>query len=94
MIRGCQKKILFVEGNENSPFETAYFVLRKDAESGASGEDDIVRAADMIINERLPEENRKQKKRERLKRIFLFLLSAVCGSVIGGGAVALLMVLS
>ena len=42
MIRGCQKKILFVEGNENSPFETAYFVLRKDAESRASGEDDTI----------------------------------------------------
>jgi hypothetical protein len=93
MLKGCQKKILFVEGNENSPFETAYFVLRKELEGGF-GDDDIVRAADLIINERLPEEKRKQKKKDRLKRAVLLFLSGMSGFIVGGGTVAFIALLA
>ena len=89
MIKCCEKKILFVEGSENSPFETAYFVLKKESHVGGGG-DDIVRAADIIINERLPEENRKQKKKAKAKRVFALMLSGVMGFLIGGGSVVLL----
>ncbi len=92
MIKGCEKKILFIEGNENSPFETAYFVLKKDSDSGSGG-DDIVRAADLIINERLPEENRRQKKKAKAKRAFALMLSGVMGFLIGGGSAALIFLL-
>ncbi len=93
MIKGCEKKILFVEGNENSPFETAYFVIKKDFDAGSGG-DDIVRAADLIINERLPEENRKQKKKAKLKRTLVLMLSCAFGALVGGGSVALMFLLS
>ncbi len=93
MIKGCEKKILFVEGNENSPFETAYFVLKKTSDAGVGG-DDIVRAADLIINERLPEENRRQKKKAKIKRAFILMLSGVVGSIIGGLVTTLIFLIS
>ena len=93
MIKGCEKKILFIEGNENSPFETAYFVLKSNSETKSAGKDDIVRAADSIINERLPEEKRKQKKKAKIRRTLILLLSGISGFIVGGGSVALIVLL-
>ena len=68
MIKACQKKILYVVGGENSVFESAYFVLREDNDSHCLGGDDILKEAERIISERLPEAKKKQRKREKFKK--------------------------
>ena len=94
MIKGCQKKIIFIQGSENSPFETAYFVLKKDSEDCCQGGDDIIKEADRIICESLPDVKRKHKKRAKLKqtlyRIILFATGVLFGCGAGAGIVLLL----
>lgn len=61
MIKGCEKKLILVPCGEASPFETAYFILRKDSEDICGGGDNILKEADRIIAER--SYSRKKKRR-------------------------------
>ncbi len=91
MIRGSQKKVLFIEGSESSLFESAYFVLRKSAEDSGASHDDMVREANRIIEERvsLGRSRRRDRRIAKIRTTALFLL----GSLAGGGASALLFLL-
>ncbi len=93
MIKACQKKILYVVGGENSVFETAYFVLREGHDSCCLGGEDILREAERIISERLPEAKKKQRMREKVKKTFGILIGAISGALAGGGAVSLIWLL-
>ena len=86
MIKGCQKKIIFIQGSENSPFETAYFVLKKDSEDCCHGGDDIIKEANRIISESLPDVKRKNKKRAKLKQMLYRIMLFGIGLLLGGGA--------
>lgn len=85
MIKGCQKKIIFIQGGESSPFENAYFILRKDSEECCNGGDDILREANRIISESMPNGKRKaSRKKQKLKSLILSLaclfIGMLCGS--------------
>ena len=90
MIKACQKKILYVVGGENSVFESAYFVLREDNDSHCLGGDDILKEAERIISERLPEAKKKQRKREKFKKAIGITVGALSGALAGGGVVSIL----
>ena len=84
MIKGCEKKIIFIQGGESSPFENAYFVLRKDSEKCCNGGDDILREANRIINERIPSGKIKSsRKKRKLKSIVLSVASLAVGMLCG-----------
>ena len=86
MIKACQKKILYIEGQENTPFEAAYFVLRDNAESISLGGDDILKEADRIINERLPDVKSKRLRIDKIKKAVWVGVSAVSGALLGCGS--------
>lgn len=90
LIRGCRKKMIFVPGNENSDFEAAYFILRRDAPE-TSGDDDIIKEANRIIERTLPASRRRERRRERMKRLLLSLAFFLSGAV--AGAIPLLIIL-
>ena len=93
MIKACQKKILYVEGDESCAFEAAYFVLRESSESLCLGGDDILKEAERIINEKLPGVKNKKRRIDKIKKALLLAASAVSGALAGGGAVAFIVLL-
>ncbi|MBR2479026.1 MAG: hypothetical protein IKB47_01300 [Clostridia bacterium] len=87
MIKGCQKKIIVVQGGESSPFESAFFLMRRDVSDGGSG--DVLREADRIISEGLPRLEVCRRRRERLSKIFLSAGSFFLGLLLGAGICAI-----
>lgn len=91
MIKGCEKKLILVPCGEASPFETAYFILRKDAEELCGGGDNIIKEADRIIARH--SYSRKKKRRfygwrKALTIFFCFSAGAIFGVI--GAIIALL----
>lgn len=86
MIKGCEKKIIFIQGGESSPFENAYFILRKESEKCCNGGDDILREANRIINESIPNLKNKSRRKRKLKSVILSAaslgLGMLCGSLL------------
>lgn len=81
MIKGCQRKMIVVQGRDKSVFETAYFVLRRESEERAGEERALLEEANRIINEnRMPKEKRRGKR--HLWRLFGAWL---CGCLVGCG---------
>lgn len=52
--------MIVVQGTGSSMFETAYFVLKKDAEKRRYGERDMIGEANRIINENIGEPPQKK----------------------------------
>ena len=87
MIKGCQKKIIFVQGSESSPFESAFFLMRRDLPDSGSG--DVLREADRIISEGLPRLDVRRRRRQRISKIFLTAGSFFLGLLLGAGICAI-----
>ena len=77
-IKGCARRMVVLNGVSGSVFETAYFIIKSDAESVSRG--DMMREANRII-----EENCFSQKRKKRGRVLPF----VFGVLVGGGAVGL-----
>ena len=88
MIRGCERKIILVQGTESSLFETAYFVLRKDAESRERSHSDIMKEANRIIERRLPASLSRVRRRERILKRLKYCAFFLVGALLGGGSAA------
>ena len=83
MIKGCQRKIILMQGEECSPFESACFILR-DGDS-ADGEKDMMREASRIIARALPGKAERLRRREALvakaKTALVFSLGMLLGAL-------------
>ena len=86
MIKGCQRKIILLNGSESSLFESAYFVLKKNAESGKASHTDMVREANRIIERSLPENILRINRRKKARSILCGAAVFLCGALFGGGA--------
>ncbi len=90
MIKGCQRKVIVVKGEEKSVFECAYFVLKNSPEHLNCKEEDMIAEANRIIeaNESRKEiknsENNKKsdKENDRKKIIIPFSIGAALGSAV------------
>lgn len=51
MIKGCQKKVIWLRNTENELFDEAYFILSEAAYREKKSEGDMVQAARRLINE-------------------------------------------
>ena len=89
MIKGCQRKIILVQGAESSLFETAYFVLRKSAESKETSHSDIMKEANRIIERGLPSNLSRVRRRERIRKRLKFSAFFFAGAAFGGAAAGL-----
>ena len=90
MIKGCQRKMIMVKGEEDSPFEMAYFVLKSDPRVCDIGESDILAEANRIVEAKTLSHDgvkvRKNKKdtSEKNKKVMIpFAAGAAVGSAVG-----------
>ena len=88
MLKGTQKKMIVVEGNTGSMFETVYFVLKRDAEeSGRYREKDMISEANRIVEASV---NRKQKRSVKARSLLPFALGAVLSTLLYTAALLIL----
>ena len=80
MLKGAQKKMYVVKLGEDSLFEEAYFVLRR--ESGTQQCGDMVSEANRIIRQSAQHEAVEQKKGRMRWQV---VLGFGCGLLAGGG---------
>ena len=86
MIKGCQRRVIVVKGDDESMFECAYFVLKNDKNHDSPSEGDMIAEADKIIRESGQITNKKatEKEKKDYKKSFIpFSVGALIGSVIG-----------
>ena len=85
MVRGCQKKIIYLKNTDSEVFDEAYFVLR-DERLGKMEECDMVKEANRILGECITHNERLSKitkiKRFIKEKIPMITLGAVIGVVI------------
>ena len=86
MIKGCQRKMIVVQGKDKSIFETAYFVLRHESEQKELRECDMLSEATRIINESSVQNARAGRFRSLRRGLWLFW----GGFLLGGGGGMLL----
>ena len=88
MVRGCQRKVIFLKNTESRIFSEAYFIVDDKAPSASEG--DMIREANRIIEENLARTT-EDRGRHRgflrimgavLKSIPAFLIGAVTATVI------------
>jgi len=83
MIKGSQRQIILIKGDESSLFESAYFVLRREAEQSGARHEDMVREANRIIEKSLPAGAERIKKRQlfahRVRSAAIFLGGCLFG---------------
>jgi len=83
MLKGCQRKMIVVQGRDKEIFETAYFVLRRESEKRALQDRDLLEEANRIINEqKIHDPTERKAKRHRLRGVLLWLSGVLMG--IGG----------
>ncbi len=82
MLRGCEKKVIYIPGAEHNDFEAAYFILRRGAD-GHPGSKDILREANRIAEQTLPAARRRARRRAGLRRVLFALLWFLVGAVAG-----------
>ncbi len=79
MLRGCQKKVVFLKNTGNELFEEAYFVIKPEFE--AISEYEIISEATKIANG-CTETQRKGRKKRGAFGFFLFSLGFFCGALL------------
>ena len=94
MIKGCERKIILVQGAESSVFETAYFVLRKNAEMREKSHSDIMKEANRIIERRLPSNLFRARRRERIRKRLKCCAFFIAGTLFGGASASVCFLLS
>lgn len=88
MLKGAQKRMYVVKLGQDSMFEEAYFVLKR--EKSAAAGNDMISEATRIIAQSAGHESAKKPSR---RWILHALLGFACGIVVGGGASALICLL-
>jgi hypothetical protein len=78
MLRGCQKKVVFLKNTGSQVFEEAYFVIKPEFE--AISEYEIISEATKIANGCAEPQVRRKKKRWGFN-LFLFSLGLFCGAL-------------
>ena len=80
MIKGCQKRMIFIKDTGSDLFDEAYFVLKSDIPSQDDFENDIIKTATAIVNQN--QFRRKRKPLKISKSVLLFLLGMLIGALI------------
>ena len=85
MVRGCQKKIVYLKSTGSDVFDEAYFVVRETALDKIS-ECDMVKEANRILEECTSLENDRDKKEALFgflkNKTVPFLVGTVVGMII------------
>ena len=68
MLRGCQKKIVFLKNTGSKHFDEAYFVISEEGEK--STPPDLIKEANRIIDENVFGKEKTDIKESLIKKIF------------------------
>lgn len=79
MLKGTEKKIIYLKSTKSKHFDEAYFVLKDDIINDRDGE--ILEEAERIIFKTDAFSKRKQRKKVSFKGCFLFSLGTLTGSL-------------
>ena len=88
MLKGAQKRMYVVKLGQESPFEEAYFVLKRECDA-VQGKD-IVSEAARIIGQSVGRDTGVKSSKER---ILPLVISFACGLLAGGGIATLICLL-
>ena len=84
MVRGCQRKVIFLKNTESKIFSEAYFIV--DDKAPDVCEADMIREANRIIEENLACGARRQTGQGRGSRLFRALLRGIPAFILGAVA--------
>ena len=81
LLKGCERKMVMVQGRGTGAFEVAYFILRREHEKKAVREKDLLEEANRIINEsRLAHVKDHRSRYWRKRGLFLWLFGFLSGA--------------
>jgi hypothetical protein len=88
MIKGVQRKMIMVKTDSSSLFETAYFVLRSDADKTRDEALDLLGEATRLVNQSYNDNEKRKEKKKRFGRFAAFCFFLL-GVIFGAGSSAL-----
>ena len=89
MVRGCQRKVIFLKNTNSKLFSEAYFIIDDRADTRALTEGDMVREANRIIDESLERRGEIGEMRTGFGRVISFLIRHLPAFLIGAGCTLL-----
>ena len=82
MLKGCQKKIVFLKDTGSDFFEEAYFVLKCEVNDSLIHSKDIINEATMVINNYSNEGSSSKSSSKKISRVLWFFIGFVLSFVI------------
>ena len=83
MVRGCQKKIIYLKNSGSDIFEEAYFVIKSDIRYEETSECDMIEEANRIIEESFCTEEKEKLAGRVLSFVKKIAIPFFVGVVIG-----------
>lgn len=83
MVRGCQKKIIYLKNTDSGVFDEAYFLVSDSALGKDMDERDMIAEANRILDECIFNEERKSTKIKIFDFVKRRIIPVVFGIVIG-----------
>lgn len=83
MVRGCQRKVIFLKNTESEIFSEAYFIV--DGRSREVGEADMVREANRIIENNLTAGASAIRGKGGFRRAMGAIIRGIPAFLLGGG---------
>ena len=87
MVRGCQKKIIYLKNTESEVFDEAYFVVSENALTSKIDECDMIEEANKILDECIFAEEEKSLKNKIFdivkRKVIPFVSGIALGIIIG-----------
>lgn len=83
MVRGCQKKIIYLKNTDSGVFDEAYFLVSDSALGKDMDERDMIAEANRILDECIFNEERKSTKIMIFDFVKRRIIPVVFGIVIG-----------
>lgn len=88
MVRGCQRKVIFLKNTESEIFSEAYFIV--DGRSPRVSETDMVREANRIIENNLAHTTAGKDGGRGVRRALRAILKSIPAFLLGGGIATVL----
>ena len=85
MIKGVQRKMIVVKTDSSNLFETAYFVLRSDADKARDETLDLLGEATRLVNQDCDDKKKRKEKKKRFGRFAAFCIFLL-GVIFGAGS--------
>ena len=89
MVRGCQRRVIFLKNTNSRVFSEAYFIIDDRARTATMSEADMIKEANRIIDESLASRAEVSEPRTAISRALAFVLKHLPAFVIGAGCTLL-----